>query len=203
MKVCGVVLAAGAARRFGRAKQLERWPDANGPTLVERAVKLAAASGVAEVILVTGNQAEKVAALFADSSAYPVPIHPVFNLRWEEGQGFSVAAGVKALPVDCTAALFFLSDQPRLQPHSAQALLKALIELAAPEKAILFPIFGGKRGNPVLFGNFYFEKLAQLEGDVGGRAIVKAYPEAIREVPVDDPAILEDVDTPQDLANLQ
>lgn len=203
MKVSAVVLAAGAARRFGRPKQLERWPDETSPTLVERAVHLAAASGVSEVLVVTGNRAEEVAALFLDAAAYPVPIYSTFNPRWEEGQGFSVAAGVAALSPDTQAALFFLSDQPRLNSSTAKAILKAF-EQSGPEgeAAIIFPTYRGKRGNPVLFGQLYFAELKALEGDVGGRAVVKAHPEAVQEVAVDDPAILEDVDTPEDLANL-
>ncbi len=204
MKICAVVLAAGAARRFGRPKQLEHWPDQHGPTLVERAVRLATESGVSEVFVVTGNRAEEVAALFADREAYPVPLQMVYNARWQEGQGFSVAAGVKALTADCGAALFFLSDQPRLQAASAQMLVKAWQERGAErESAIIFPTYQGQRGNPVLFGQRYFAALAALEGDVGGRAIVKSHPEAVLEITVSDPAILEDVDTPEDLARLE
>lgn len=203
MRVSAVVLAAGAARRFGRPKQLERWPDAQGPTLVERAVQLAAESGVTEVVLVTGNRAEEVAALFSDPVPYPVPVRIAYNPRWQEGQGFSVAAGVKALGPEVAAALFFLSDQPRLRLSSAQALFQAFTRLPAPEEAIIFPTYQGRRGNPVLFGRSYFGVLAALEGDVGGRAVVKSHPEKVSEVAVDDPAILEDVDTPEDLAALE
>jgi molybdenum cofactor cytidylyltransferase len=199
MKLSAIVLAAGAARRFGRPKQLERWPTENDPTLVERVVNLASESGVNEVIVVTGNQAEEVAALFHAQETYNVPVYPVFNPRWGEGQGYSVAAGVQALLHDVDAALFFLSDQPRLKAATAQALLRAF---KPGEKAIIFLTYQGKRGNPVLFSKDFFPALAALEGDVGGRAVVKENPGAVTEIPVDDPAILEDVDTPEDLANL-
>jgi molybdenum cofactor cytidylyltransferase len=200
MKLSAIVLAAGAARRFGRPKQLERW---HGSTLVERAVRLAAESGVGEVLLVTGNHAEEIAALFCDPTAYSVAVRIVYNSHWQEGQGFSVAVGVKALSPDSEAALFFLSDQPRLKPTSAQVLVQTFAQIG-PDRAatILFPTYNERRGNPVLFGRYYFEALSVLEGDVGGRAVVKSYPQAVQEVVVDDPAILEDVDTPEDLAAL-
>ena len=200
------MLAAGAARRFGRAKQLERWPDPNSPTLVERATWLAAECGAVQVLVVTGNRAEEVAALFSPPNilSYPVTITTVHNPRWQEGQGFSVATAVKALPPACEAALFFLADQPRLKLASAQALVQAFEQSqTGREKLILFPTYQGRRGNPVLFGRHYFPLLAALEGDTGGRTIIKAYPEAVQEIALDDPTILEDVDTPEDLAALK
>src|SRR5437868_6676666 len=83
------------------------------------------------------------------------------------GQGFSVAAGVKALSPGSAAALFFLSDQPRLQPSTAPHLVEAFLKAQAgpePEKRIIFPTFGGKRGNPVIFGKFHFPALSALQG---------------------------------------
>ncbi len=202
MALSAVVLAAGAASRFGRPKQLERWPPFNGPTLVERAVTLAATSGVVEVVVVTGNESTRVANLI-NGQTFPVPVRTVINTRWREGQGFSVAAGVKALEPECQGALFFLSDQPRLGNTIAPNLVNFFLESGfEKEKLIIFPVFEGKRGNPVLFGRFHFPALAELQGDTGGRALIKAFPEFVREVAVDDAAILEDVDTPEDLASL-
>lgn len=197
-KITAVVLAAGAARRFGRPKQLEQWP-VGGPTLVERAIANAKASGADDVIVVTGNASGEV-----NFIAENLGCRTVFNPRWADGQGFSVAAGTQALTPDIVAALFFLSDQPRLQPETGATLLAAFRQLdeATAQRAIIFPTFNGKRGNPVLFGHAHFAALAQLEGDVGGRAVVKANPDAVQEIAVNDPAILEDVDTPQDLDKL-
>lgn len=195
-KIAAVVLAAGAARRFGRPKQLERWP-AGGPTLIERALVNAVASGATEIVVVTGNAAEQVTAL----SVATVNCRAVYNPRWAEGQGFSVATGVRALEANIKAAIIFLSDQPRLQAETGAALLDAFWQ-NPDESAIIFPVFEGKRGNPVLFGQAHFAALTKLEGDVGGRAVVKAHPECVREVQVNDPAIHEDVDTEQDLSKL-
>lgn len=204
-KLAGIVLAAGAARRFGRPKQLERWPPLGGPTLVERAVGLTVAATAGPVLVVVGNRREAV----EEALAGPVNsgrVRPVFNPRWEEGQGFSVAAGVKAAsglvpPVE--GVLIMLTDQPRLKVETLAALLERFAGLGeAGREKILFPVFEGKRGNPVIFGRTFFEELTRLEGDVGGRAVVRKYPQAIIEVAVTDPAIHEDVDTPEELARL-
>ena len=208
IEIVAVVLAAGAARRFGRPKQLERWPAVTGPTLVERALANALACAATEIIVVTGNAASEVAAVCATWAAANLSAtglnqmcQVVYNLRWAEGQGFSVAAGVQAIEPGSRAALFFLADQPRLAPTTGTALITAF-KADPDERAIIFPTFAGKRGNPVLFGCAHFAALARLEGDVGGRAVVKAHPDCVREIAVADPAIHEDVDTPQDLTRL-
>ncbi len=201
-KIIAIVLAAGAARRFGRPKQLERWPAPAGPTFLERALANAQAAGANEIILVTGNAAVQIEAIGRDwAQGADQNYRAVFNPHWQAGQGFSVAAGVQALGPEVAAAVFFLADQPRLAPTTGAALVAAF-KAANDENAIIFPMYGGKRGNPVLFGRAHFAALARLEGDVGGRAIVKAHPEYVREIEVADPAIHEDIDTPQDLSNL-
>jgi molybdenum cofactor cytidylyltransferase len=97
-----------------------------------------------------------------------------------------------------------LADQPRLQPDTLNILLSYFASVGeAGQQAIIFPVYEGKRGNPVIFGSAYFEELAALEGDTGGRAVVRAHPQAAIEIPVPDPAIHEDVDTPEDLARLR
>ena len=203
-QVVAVVLAAGAARRFGRPKQLERWPDQTSPALIQRAIGLTLKAGIQRVYVVIGNQREKMLNLIMENP-YSVAL-PIYNPRWEEGQGFSVAVGVKEVQTSvpqAQAILFMLADQPRLQQSTLTKLLVAFNSLEdRGQNAILFPTYGGKRGNPVIFGRAFFEELTKLEGDVGGRAIVKTHPTAVIEVPVDDPAIHEDVDRPEDLERL-
>jgi len=202
-KVSAVILAAGAARRFGRPKQLEHWPDPTSPTLVEHALRLALQTTVAEIIVVTGNQAEAVSAVITPYiSPESRPIKLVYNERWADGQGFSVAAGVGAIAEFSSAALFILADQPRLHPATPQALIDYFEQWSETGEAIIFT-FNGKRGNPALFGRPFFAELSQLQGDSGGREIVRNHPAAVTELFVDDPAIHEDIDTPEDLERMK
>jgi molybdenum cofactor cytidylyltransferase len=204
-RLAGIVLAAGAARRFGKPKQLEPWPPASGQSLVERAVRLTLEACQGQIFVVVGNQHSEVQAILETKIASE-RVTPVFNPRWQEGQGFSVAAGITAVQAANTAVwgvLIMLTDQPRLKSQTLSSLVEQFLELGeAGKERILFPVFAGKRGNPVIFGRAFLEELAGLEGDVGGRAIVRKYPAAILEVPVADGAIHEDVDTPEELAKL-
>ncbi|XLZ67968.1 nucleotidyltransferase family protein [Massilia sp. SR12] len=63
--------------------------------------------------------------------------------------------------------------------------------------AIAAPVHGGRRGNPVAFGRAHLQALLALEGDQGARSILKNNP--VNELAVDDPGILQDIDTPSDI----
>ena len=58
----------------------------------------------------------------------------------------------------------------------------------------------GQRANPVLFDRNTFADLLQLQGDIGGRALFSRYPVAWLEW--HDPAVLQDIDTPEDYRRL-
>ncbi|MBF2948087.1 NTP transferase domain-containing protein, partial [Pseudomonas aeruginosa] len=80
-------------------------------------------------------------------------------------------------------------------PWIAADTLERLAAMATPE-AIVFPLYDGQRGHPVLFGRAFWDALAQLDGDQGARRVLLAHRPAWREVPCDDPGVLRDVDTP-------
>ena len=65
-------------------------------------------------------------------------------------------------------------------------------------KGIVIPIFQGRQGNPVIFSAGFFSQLRQLKGDVGGRVLFNAYPEASCRVPVETCGVCFDLDTPED-----
>jgi molybdenum cofactor cytidylyltransferase len=65
------------------------------------------------------------------------------------------------------------------------------------------PVHAGRRGNPVLWAAELFPQLLRLRGDSGARSLLSANVEAVREVAVDDPGVLADVDTPQDLREIE
>lgn len=204
-KIVGVVLAAGAASRFGRPKQLERWPHADSPTFVERVVSLLLSSQAAAVWVVTGNQHAEVEKALARLQATHSQLYSAYNARWQAGQGYSVAVGTKSVVENFPTAsgiMFMLADQPRLKIETVRNLVQEFQDSENSTNQIFFPTYKGKRGNPVIFGRQFFDELVKLEGDAGGRVIVKKYPEAVVELEVDDPAIHEDVDTPADLAAL-
>jgi len=191
--VAAVILAAGDSRRFGKPKQLLDW---EGRPLVTHIVDTAWMAGFTHIAVVVGAEAEAVKA-----ALHSRPVHLIHNYRWHQGLSSSVYAGVIALPARAEAAHFIPVDQPLLTPR----LLRAFVtQWRASGKGIVVPVTPqGERGNPVLFARRYFEELASLSGDVGGRALLSRHPQEIAYLPVEVPWLLADVDTPDAYQRLQ
>ena len=187
--VAGIILAAGASQRIGRAKPLLLW---RGKPFIYQVAHTALEAGLSPVVAVTGAQADEVRAALAG-----MPVEIVHNSHWAEGQSTSVQAGLQAVPAETTAVIFLLADQP----HIPAALVRALIEQHAQTRSLIVaPMIEGKRGNPVLFDRSTFSDLMSLHGDAGGRLVFSRYP--ITYVPWNDPNLLLDVDTLEDYERL-
>jgi molybdenum cofactor cytidylyltransferase len=112
----------------------------------------------------------------------------------EQGMGVSLATGVRATP-NASGWIVALADMPFIASHSHLAVLSQLragASLAATQ-------YAGRRGHPVGFSKQWFSQLAAMRGDLGGKAILEAYPEQVVLCPVDDCGVVWDIDQPTDL----
>jgi molybdenum cofactor cytidylyltransferase len=186
--IAAVVLAAGAARRMGQAKQL--LPLAGRP-LVWHAANAACGAAVDDVVVVTGCRQAAVAEAVAD-----LPVRTAPNPAWRTGQASSLRVGLATVRPETRAAIFLLADQPLVTPALLDSLVAAY---RAGGGSIFAPVAGGRRGNPVLFDLARWRhELLGLTGDAGARGIVAAHPDEVAAVPVADAAVFIDVDTPSD-----
>jgi molybdenum cofactor cytidylyltransferase len=167
--------------------------DIGGEPLVRRVVEAASASHASTIVVVTGKDGAQVQAALA---AFPAVF--VDNPEYSKGLSASLKRGLKALPEDCDGALVLLGDMPAVAP----ALIDRLIAAFDPAegRAICLATYAGKRGNPVLFARRFFAEIEAIEGDVGARGLIGAYPELVCEVEAESEAPLIDIDTPEDLA---
>ncbi|MEJ2558620.1 MAG: selenium cofactor biosynthesis protein YqeC [Anaerolineae bacterium] len=186
-RVAAIVLAGGASQRFGAPKQLLPW---EGGSLLGHVADTALASRASPVVVVLGHQADACQVALGDR-----PVTAVVNPDWAQGQSTSVRAGLAALQPNVSAALFLLVDQPRITPAVINALIERHRATLAP---VVWPEHNGRRGNPVLFDHALFPQLARLSGDTGGRPVLQAYADRAERVPVSDPGVLFDIDTPGD-----
>jgi molybdenum cofactor cytidylyltransferase len=188
-KVGAIILAAGLSSRMGRNKLLETL---GGKPLVRHVAEAVTASAASTVRVVIGNNADHVEAALGD-----LPITFVHNSDYSKGLSTSLKQGLSMLPDDCDAALILLGDMPMVGPALIDKLIAAFDP--AEERAICVATRGGRRGNPVLWARRFFPEMMAIEGDVGARHLMGAYPELVCEVEADDDAPLTDIDTPEAL----
>ena len=193
----GVLLAAGMSRRMGDRNKL--LAEIAGVPLVRRAAEAMVEGGIRELVVVTGHEADAVAAALSGLEAPGVELRFVHNGDFAEGQAGSVAAGVSALSPAVSGALIALGDMPFVTAGLVAEMIQDHSGLGDHETRISFPVFEGRRGNPVLWGRGFFEALAGLRGDVGGRRILTENPAAVNSISWTDDSIHNDIDTGDDL----
>jgi len=188
-RIVSVVLAAGAARRFGGRKQLA---PLRGRPLLEHALAAAAAGPGEETVLVLGAHAEEVERGVELGGATVVRCPD-----WEEGQGASLRAGLAVLGTEVAAALVTLGDEPFVSPEAGRRLLAA----RRPGLAALRATYRGCPGHPVLIEPELFAPLSAASLDAKPAALLReAGIEAVECGDLGDPG---DVDTPEQLAALE
>jgi molybdenum cofactor cytidylyltransferase len=82
-----------------------------------------------------------------------------------------------------------------VKTRTINALIDAFVQRRG---TIVVPSFHGKQGHPVIFDRRYFKELLNLKGDVGGRSILKKYPEEVCSVRVRSEGVMKDIDTWRD-----
>jgi molybdenum cofactor cytidylyltransferase len=189
-EIGAVLLAAGASQRFGPPGKL--LADIGGEALVRRVARVLVASGLRDIVAVTGGQQEACREALAD-----LPVRIVFNAQWSSGMGSSIAAGVAELGEGLDGAFIVPADMPFLAPDVLRGM-RAAFERAGHDKIVYAATAAGEQRNPVLWPSHHFAALAALTGPRGAKRLIEAHAGEAIAVPVDDWA-LSDIDTPADL----
>ncbi|ONI90858.1 molybdopterin-guanine dinucleotide biosynthesis protein A [Saccharothrix sp. ALI-22-I] len=199
MRVAGLLLAAGAGRRFGGPKALVTH---GGVLWVDRAAAVLRDAGCSPVVVVLGASASSVRARAALEGCVVVD-----NPDWATGMGSSLRAGLGALTdvdaVDVDAAIVDAAgvDAVVVLPVDTPGVTVAAVErfraLASPS-ALARASYDGAPGHPVLIGFEHWAGVsASAVGDAGARDYLRAH--GTLDVPCSDVADGADVDHPRDL----
>lgn len=184
-RISAIVLAAGMSTRMGRLKQLLPL----GDRLVVQRVADAACSCIDRVVVVLGHEAAAVGAALAGR-----PVECVVNADYAAGMLSSFRCGLEAAG-EADGYLLCLGDQPGIGPQVIRALLNAAQKT---DKGLLIPVHCGRRGHPVLIGARYLPEINALPPEGGLKPVTRGHPEDTAEIVLDDQAVLEDMDTPDD-----
>jgi molybdenum cofactor cytidylyltransferase len=184
--ICGILLAAGASKRFGSDKLLYAL---NGQTPVALAALASLRAAIPHVIAVVRPGAQQLANRLSEAGATVILCTDA-----EEGMGASLATAVAASG-DIAAWVVALADMPYIRPETIVKITASLAEGAA----IVAPSYRGQRGHPVGFASQFRARLEALRGDEGARSVLSENAGLVKLIEVDDPGICRDIDTPADL----
>lgn len=194
MTTAGLLLAAGAGRRFGMPKALARDHDgdgvATGPTWGRRAANVLLQAGCEPVHVAVGARGEEVAALL------PPGVRAVPVLGWEEGMGASIRAGLLSLvPTPAPAVLVLLVDLPGVGEVAVRRLLAH--PTSGTSGALVRATYAGVPGHPVVLGrDRWADVVASARGDRGARDYLQQRTAEAVGVECGDVADPRDVDAP-------
>ena len=191
--VAAIILAAGLGSRFGEAPKL--LAELDGKPLARHVAEAALASLASPILVVVGHRREDVRAALAG-----LDVAIVHNPAYADGLSTSLKAGFAALPLGYDGAVILLGDMPLVTPALIDGLVQAWRRQGEAVAAV--PTHAGRRGNPVLLARSLAPAIASLAGDGGAGPLLRARGDVL-EWPVDDPAIIQDVDTAAALAALR
>ncbi len=201
--LCGVILAAGESTRMGADKALLPWPPvaaglpSTGQTFLSAAIRVLSAVNDFVVVVVGNNEPTLAPVVYAAGGSLarnPAP---------ERGQFSSLQVGLQeVLSRGRDAAMITLVDRPPLSAATLEKLCAAFAAATALGKWAVVPEYGGKHGHPILVGREMIEVFLKAPVTATARDIEHQNQQHIEYIPVDDPFVALNVDTPQDYAAL-
>ena len=164
-------------------------------TLIRIVTENVLASEVDEVIVVTGCREDEVSAAIKD-----LPVKIIFNPYYGQGQGSSLALGVKAINLNAAAFIVFMCDQPLISPPLINTVIREFKERRC---LALRPIYQDTPGHPVIFSCSVSKEMEGLKGDEGARKVLKKLGNKVDYLRLQDEAVVLDVDTPESYIKLK
>jgi molybdenum cofactor cytidylyltransferase len=181
---------------MGRSKALLTCPD--GRTFVRALIDALRAGGV-DVVLVVGRADDD--ALRAEVETIGAGTILVVNEDADRGgQLSSLVAGLRQADRPGVRAVMMVPvDAPLVSSDTVATLLAVFSATGAP---IVRARYQGRNGHPVIFSRALFDEVRAADPQMGAKSVLRAHSTAIINVDVEDPAVVTDVDTPEDYREL-
>jgi CTP:molybdopterin cytidylyltransferase MocA len=185
--LAALILAAGESSRMGRPKPLLPLGD---DSVLARLVQAYQRAGVRDILVVNGHWAAEVA-----EEADRLGVPAILNADYRRGMFSSIQAGAAALAEDIRGFFMHPVDVALVRPATIRLLADVFFSY---NPWILYPRHKGRRGHPPLLSRMLAPEILAHDGDGGLRAVLNRRPDRARDLDVDDPAVLWDMDTPAD-----
>lgn len=193
-KIGIIILAAGASKRLGRAKQLLEF---EGKTLLKRITENALATNL-KTVVVLGANAEKIKTAIEN-----LQVEIVENENWQDGMSSSIVVGLRHLlkiQENLSAVIILLCDQPFIDREIIKQLIKTQ---EATNKKIVAGKYAETVGVPALFTKDVFDELLELDREKGAKLVIKNYAALNKIATVSIPEAELDIDTEEDFEKLK
>ena len=189
-----IVLAAGRGSRF-QGVQHKLTQNVGASSVIATTIANALAAELPVLVVTTEGLADLVSHHVATRDMVLLPDAGSSAASQGLGMGYSIAAGVAARS-DASGWLILPADMPLVQPTTLRSVGRLL-----DHHPVAYAQHQGKRGHPVGFSAELYSELVRLTGDEGARRLVARYPS--KGVEVDDPGVLMDIDTVDDLSHVR
>src|SRR5579859_347393 len=195
--VAGLILAAGDSARMGRDKALLPW---QGQTFLGAAIE-SLAPYTELVIVVGGRNSESLKPIIYAAGAYLVA-----NPCPEKGQFSSLQTGLtEVLNHGRDAAIITLVDRPPARLETVEALRNRFLNVCPPQPGqwAVVPEFNGQHGHPIVIGREMIEAFLKAPVNTTARAVMHSLQPMIDYFPVNDPAVVANINTPEEYEQLK
>jgi molybdenum cofactor cytidylyltransferase len=172
----------------------------DGLTFVERLVRSLIEGGATDVLSVARPDDRDLAFEIERLAAAGWSVRLVVNPDADRGQLSSVVCGVNAADHPGVHGVMIAPvDAPLVTPETIRRMLAVFAARRAP---VVRANYRGRHGHPVIFARQVFDSLRRADPSIGAKAVVHAHASDLIDVELDDPAVIMDVDNPEDYARM-
>jgi len=158
-----------------------------GDTIIGRTLDNLLASCAGETVVVLGACAQEIGEAIGERL-----VTLVLNPNYSQGMSTSLITGLQMISKQARFVLVALGDQPFITQRTYDRLIEAAL---GTDKGIIVPVYRQQRGNPILIHSGYIPEMLHFTGDVGGRELLRCYPDDVLELEVPDEGIIINVNT--------